>query len=61
MEINKKASKIYKFLEVLVIGTVFIGAVFVSPLILSHVINELLHALCSSGFLQSQRYLLFHS
>ena len=51
MVISKTASKIYKFLEVLVIGTVFIGAVFVSSIILSHVINELLHSLCSSRFL----------
>ena len=61
MVINKKASKICKFLEVLVIGTIFIGTGFVSSITLSHVINELLHTLCSSGFLQSQQYLLFHS
>ena len=41
MIINKKTSKIYKFFEILFVGTVFVKTLFVVSIILSQVITEL--------------------
>ena len=45
MIFNKKASKIWKFVEtafvkVLFVGTVFVGTIFVVPIISSHLTTE---------------------
>ena len=39
--INKKASKIYKFVEVHFVRMIFVGIAFLSSLFLSHIITEL--------------------
>ena len=40
MVINKKASKMLKFVEVHFVRTVFLGTVFVVSIILSHITTE---------------------